>query len=420
MQIEIWSPFRRFVFAGACLLVIGFYLPFAGRAYLAAHLAKKTELPDIQRAIRLEPSNAEYRALLGRYLALSGTSLDEAISDFRTAVYLNPYESQYWLDLASAYQVAGRIDEQAQSVEQAVEADPTTPNVAWAAANFFLIQGNLGKALPCFRTVLANDPDAVDSTLRICWRATGDANQMFDQALPRRPDLYLSFLRLLVSKQEVAAAENAWNHLIGLQQTFAPKLAFPYFRLLLVKQEVTAAKTGWQQLAQVDQEIQPYLPSPANLIVNGGFEENLLNGGFDWWYESNPHAALALDTDRFFGGTRSLSVTFDGRNAPDAGIAQLIPVKPDSDYEFSAESRTQDIDSASGPRFAITDAYTTTVSYVLTDDLLGTNPWHRQQARFHTEPGTNLLFLKVIRQPAAPLIRGKLWIDDVRLVETSD
>jgi tetratricopeptide (TPR) repeat protein len=420
MQIEIQSPLRRFGFAGACLIVIGFYLLFAGRAYLAAHLATKPDLPDIQRAIRLEPSNAEYRALLGRYLALSGTSLDEAISDFRTAVYLNPYESRYWLDLASAYHVAGHIDEQAQSVEQAVEADPTTPNVAWAAANFFLIQGNLSKALPCFRTVLANDPDAVDSTLQICWRATGNANQIFDQALPRRTDLYLSFLRLLVSKQEVVPAENAWDHLIGLRQPFPPKLAFPYFQLLLAKQEVTAAKTAWQQLAQVDQEIQPYLPTRENLIVNGGFEENLLNGGFDWWYESNPHAALALDTDRFYGGTRSLSVTFDGRNAPDAGIAQLIPVKPDTDYEFSAESSTQDIDSASGPRFAISDAYTTIVSYVLTDDLLGTNPWHRQQARFHTGPGTNLLFLKVIRQPAAPLIRGKLWIDDVRLVEASD
>ena len=168
---------------------------------------------------------------------------------------LNPYESKYWLDLASAYHVAGHIDEQAQSVEQAVEADPTTPNVAWAAANFFLIQGNLGKALPCFRTVLANDPDAVDSTLQICWRATGDANQMFDQALPRRPDLYLSFLRLLVAKQEVASAESAWDHLVGLQQTFPPKLAFPYFRLLLTKQEVTAAQTAWQQLAEVDKEI---------------------------------------------------------------------------------------------------------------------------------------------------------------------
>jgi tetratricopeptide (TPR) repeat protein len=419
MQIELQSPLRRFGFVGACLIVVGLYLPFAGRAYLAAHLSAKADLPDMQRAIRLEPSNAEYHSLLGRYLALSGASLDAAISDFQTAVHLNPYESRYWLDLASAYHVAGRIDEQTQSVEQAVEADPTTPNVAWAAANIFLVQGNVGKALPYFRTVLGNDPDAVEWTLQICWRATGDANQIFDQALPRRTDLYLSFLRLLVSKQEVVAAENAWEHLIGLRQAFPPKLAFPYFQLLIAKQEVAAAKTAWQQLAQVDQEIQPYLPSRENLIVNGGFEEDLLNGGFDWWYESNPHAALAIDTDLFYGGTRSLSVTFDGRNAPEAGIAQFIPVKPDTDYEFSAESRTQDIDSASGPRFAIADAYTD-FSYVLTDDLLGTNPWHKQHARFHTGPTANLLFLKVIRQPAAPLIRGKLWIDDVRLAEASD
>src|ERR1035441_1865895 len=161
MQLGLRPPVGCFCFAGGCLIVIGLYLLFAARAYFAAHLAAKPELPNIQRAARLEPSNAEYRALLGRNLALSGATLDEAISDFRTAVHLNPYEARYWLDLAGAYQMAGRIDEQAQSVEHAVEADPTTPNVAWEAANFFLIQGNLGKALPYFRTVLANDPDAV-------------------------------------------------------------------------------------------------------------------------------------------------------------------------------------------------------------------------------------------------------------------
>jgi tetratricopeptide (TPR) repeat protein len=416
MQIELRSRLRRFSFAGACFIVIGLYLQFALRAYLGAHLGSNPDLPNIQRAIRLEPFNAEYRELLGRNLALSGASLDEAISNYRTAVRLNPYESRYWLDLAGAYQVAGRIDEQAQSVEQAVEADPTTPNVAWEAANFFLVQGNLGKALHYFHLVLANDPDAVDSTLQLCWRASGDANQILDQALPRRPDLYLSFLRLLVSKQEVAAAENTWDRLIGLQQTFPTELAFPYFRLLIAKQEVAAAKTAWQQLAKVDGALQPYLPSGENLIVNGGFEENLLNGGFDWWYESNPHAALAIDTTEFHSGTRSLSVTFDGQSASEAGISEFVPVKPDTDYEFSAEYRSEDIESASGPRFAIADAYTSS-SYVLTDDVLGTNPWRSQQARFHTGPNTNLLFLKIIRQPAGPLIRGKLWIDDFRLVE---
>ena len=216
-----------------------------------------------------------------------------------------------------------------------------------------------------------------------------------------------------------AAAENVWNRLIGLNQAFSTKLAFPYFRFLIAKQEVAAAQTAWQQLAGLDRSLQPYLPSRENLIVNGGFEENVLNGGFDWWYESNPHAALAIDTSEFHSGTRSLSITFDGRNPGDAGIFQFIPVKPNTDYEFSAESRTEDIESASGPRFAIVDAYTN-ASYVLTDDLLGTNPWRVQQARFQTGPNTNLVLLKIVRQPADPLIRGKLWIDDLRLVEKSN
>jgi hypothetical protein len=223
-------------------------------------------------------------------------------------------------------------------------------------------------------------------------------------------------LHLLIARQEVAAAESVWEHLIALNQEFSPKLAFPYFRLLLAKQEVAAAQTAWQQAASVNRSLQAYLPSRQNLVVNGGFEENILNGGFDWWYQSNPHAAVAIDTSEFSGGTRSLLITFDGQSADDPGIFQFVPVKPNSQYEFSAQYRSEELDTASGPRFSIADAYTGT-SYVLTDDILGTNPWHPEQAQFHTGPNTKLVLLKIVREPANPLIRGKLWIDELKLVE---
>jgi tetratricopeptide (TPR) repeat protein len=419
MLIELRSPLRKFSFAGACFVLVGLYLHLALRAYLASHLAATPDLSNLNKAIRLEPSNAEYRELLGLSLALSGANLDDAIANYRTAVHLNPYVARYWLDLAGAYQMAGNTSEQERSVEQAVEADPTTPHVAWEAANFFLLQGDQERALRNFRVVLANDPEAVDFALQLCWRATGDANQILDVALPRRPDLYLSFLRLLIYKQQIAAAKNVWDRLIGLNQAFSTQLAFPYFRFLIAQEEVAAAQTAWQQLAALDRSLQPYLPSRENLIVNGGFEENLLNGGFDWWYGSEPHVILAIDTSEFHNGTRSLSVTFDGQSASEAGIFQFIPVKPNTDYEFSAECRTEELETASGPRFAITDAYNNT-SYVLTDDVMGSNPWRLQQARFHTGPNTNLVLLKIVRQPAGPLIRGKLWIDDLRLVEKSN
>src|SRR5215469_651047 len=416
MHIELRSPFRSYSFALLCLIVVGLYLQLARHAYLASHFAAAPDLPNLQRAIRLEPTNAEYRDLLGRYLVLSSTSLEDAIANYQFSVRLNPYVAQYWLDLADAYHIEGRIREQEESVNRAVEAEPTSPNVAWAAANFFLVQGDREKALRHFRIVFANDPGAVDSALRLCWRVTGDANRILDEALPPRPDLYLAFLRLLMDKHEGAAARNVWDRLIGLNQAFSSELAFPYFRFLIAQQEVAAAQTVWQQLAVLDHSLEPYLASGENLIVNGGFEQNILDGGFDWWYESKPHVILAIDTNEFHNGTRSLSIAFDGQSASEAGISQFLPVKPNTEYEFSAEFKAEELESASGPRFAIADAYTG-ASYILTDDVMGTNPWRMKQARFQTGPNTNLLLLKIVRQPAAPLIRGKLWIDDLKLVE---
>jgi tetratricopeptide (TPR) repeat protein len=414
--MRIQSRSRQFLFAAVCVVFVGLYSFLAFRPYYASRLVAVPDRGNLQEAIRLEPANAEYRELLGRYLAFSGQNLDGAISNYRAAVALNPYAARYWLDLASAYQVANRTSEQRESLERAVQADPTTPHVAWEAANFFLVQGDRVKALQHFRVVLANDPEAVDLALQLCWRATEDANQILNEALPKRADLYFSFLRLLIHKQETAAAKNVWNRLVTLNQTFSLPLAFPYFRFLIAQQEVAAAQNAWHQLARLNPSLQPYLPSRENLIINAGFEENVLNGGFDWSYLPNPHVALAIDTSEFHSGTRSLSITFDGQNAADAGIFQFIPVKPNTEYEFSAAYKTEDLVTASGPRFSIADAYTN-ASYVLTDDSLGTNPWRLQQARFQSGPNTNLLLLKISRQPAGPLIRGKFWIDDLRLAE---
>jgi tetratricopeptide (TPR) repeat protein len=415
MRLALHSPIRKIVFAVACSASSAAFLGLSLREYLAARLAAVPNVLRLEKAIRLEPSDAEYRDLLGRNLALLGESLDAAISTFRTATQLNPYDARGWLDLAGAYQVAGRVREQEESVERAVKADPSTPHVAWEAANLFLVQGEREKALHYLGIVLANDPQGVDPALQMCWRVTGDAGLIVNM-LPPRSELYFSLINLLISRQEIAAAESVWNRLIGLRQTFPLNLSFPYFRFLLAKQEVAVANTSWEQLADLNPSLRPYLPSSGNLIVNGGFEENILNGGFDWWYQSNPHTTLTIDTNEFRSGTRSLSIAFDGQSAAEAGISQFIPVKPNTHYAFSAEYKAEELETASGPRFSIIDPYTGT-SYVLSEDIVGTNPWRSEQEQFQTGQNTQLLLLRIVRQPANQLIRGQLWIDDLKLVE---
>ena len=148
MQMDLHSPVRRVAVAGLAFFLVAVYVTFAARAFWAAHLATRPDESDIQKAIRLESSNSEYFAVLARNQALSVATLNDAISNFKIAVKLNPYRSSYWLDLAGAYQLAGETDQQAEAVQRAAAADPMTPHVAWQAANFFLLQGEVSKALP--------------------------------------------------------------------------------------------------------------------------------------------------------------------------------------------------------------------------------------------------------------------------------
>lgn len=414
--MQIQSRFLRAGVAAALIVGAALYVRLALQPFRASHAAAVPTRKNLERAVQLEPANAEYHDRLGVNLMYSGDDPQTAIPELNTAVHLNPYAARYWVDLANADLVAGRPSEQRESLERAVLAEPTTPDVAWEAANFFLLQGDRDKALHNFRVVLANDPGRTEQAIQLCWRTAGDPNVVIDQALPPKPDLYFSFLNLLMQNQNTVAAETVWNRLIALKQSFSIKLAFPYLHFLLMQREVRVAQNAWQQLASISPTLASYLPTRANLVVNPGFEQKILDGGFDWLYRPNPHVDLTIDMNEFHSGARSLSIAFDGQNPPDAGIFQFVPVKPNTDYAFSAAYKTEDILSASGPRFSITDAYTG-ASYVLTDDFLGTHSWQLQQAQFRTGPGTQLLLLSVTRQPGNPLIRGKMWIDDFELIE---
>jgi len=414
MRVE--SQFRRVALAAACVFATILYVHFVFQAFQSSHLAAKASRGDLQKAIQVEPSNAEYHNRLGQLLAYEGRDLEAAVTQFQAAVRLNPYASRYWLNLANAYLVTDRRVEQRDSVERAVLADPTTPDVAWQAAIFFSLQSDREKALHNLRVVLANDPTKVDQALQLCWRVTPNINEMLDQAIPEQPESYFSLLHLLIQRQDAASAEIVWNRLIALKQPFGIQLAFPYIRFLLAEREVAAAENAWRNLASLNPSLTSYFHSPANLVVNGGFEDKILDGGFDWLYSPSAYVTLAIDTNQLYRGTRSLVITFDGHNPPNAGISQFVPAKPDTDYEFSAAYRTEDIMSASGPRFSIADAYSNE-SYVLTNDFLGSSPWRLQRVDFHTGPNTNLLLLTICRQPAEPLIQGKMWIDALKLIE---
>jgi len=140
----------------------------------------------------------------------------------------------------------------------------------------------------------------------------------------------------------------------------------------------------------------------------------VLNAGFDWTYEKLSDVSLSLDPTESHAGHRSLSIIFDSRGIEDAGIRQLIPVEPNTKYEFSAYFKTQALEGAGGPRFVLEDSFSST-KYFASAELKDADIWKQVDGTFSTGADTRLLMLRVQRVPVGNAIRGKLWIADIRL-----
>jgi len=394
------------------LAAAGLYLRATSRAYRAFRWAENFTLENLKTAARLEPEDAEFRYRLGRYSLLM-QDFPAAIVDLQAAIALNPHDARFWLDLASANLATDNRAQTQQALARAMQADPTTPEVVWQTANYELVQGETDLALRRFHDLVANDSETLLAVLNVCWRAKHDPDLIAEKVLSARPDDYFTFMRFLWNKQSPQSVDEVWSRLIALKRPFAVTLAFPYIDNLLSRGKLTQAEEAWAQVAAVNPELQPYVPSE-NRIVNGGFEQDLLYGGLDWRYSAQPGASVVMDDRRAHTGNRSLAITFEGTPA-DAGVIQLVPVRRNTHYRFSAFVMTADLETVSPPRFALYGLGHSQL-YLLTDGVTHAPDWQELRGEFTTGPQDDLLLVRIARVPSQRQIRGTIWIDDVKLV----
>ena len=415
MKIALHTAARKRM---AIFVVIAFAAVYAGaaaREFVAAWLGNRLELTSLQRAAWLDSGNADYRDHLGRYYDLVVRDPASALGNYKAAVQLNPHSARYWFDLASAYEVLGDTAGQTAALEHAIQADSMTPDVAWEAANLYLVQGENEKALREFRVVMANDPSLAATAIRVCWRIRPDVDTLLRDVVPNNADAYIAFLTMLQVNNETAGSFKVWDALMRSHQPFELHYVYDYVRFLILHKEVDEAVLVWQQAAS-RLGLSSYLPSASNLVVNSTFSLDILNGGFDWQYQKQSGVTLTLDPSDFHAGQRSLLITLDGPGITDAGIYQFVAVQPSTTYEFSAYYKSGEIEGAGGLHFTVQDMYSRAVYYD-SDELKEAGFWKSADGEFTTTPDCKLVVLHLRRLPEGSPIRGKLWVDDFHLAK---
>lgn len=417
MKLTLQSTARKFGAVLIGIVVTATYLFLSVTQFAAAHLAESSDPVRVKKAIWLDPTNAEYRDSLGRSELLVRQSPQTALPWVESATKLNPHEASYWIDLAIAQQALGDSNSENRSLRTALDAAPRNPDIVWIAANLYVAQNVSEEALQEFRVILENHPPLRGRAIDTCWKIRPDADYLLDQKIIPQA-AYSDFLSFLISRNETAAAATLWQKIFASQRSVERTDLFGYLRYLIVHQEIAQADRVWQQAANLA-GLASYQRSSQNLLVNGDFSLEVLNAGFDWAHQKTEGVTLALDPGESQSSSRSLRIIFDGPGINDAGVAQIVPVDPQSAYEFSASYKAEEMDGAGGMEFAIHDAYRNT-SFLMSEDLRDTESWKEINGSFITGPDTRAVVVHLVRVPSGSPIRGKLWIDGLRLARVLD
>lgn len=413
MQLSLRSSAKRWAATAAIVVVTAGYCGVAASRFLADRFAQSSSDSSLRRAIRLDPGNAEYRYNFGvRELALQSPAT--AVAWLESATKLNFHSAQQWIALAIAKQLLGDLNGENTAIEKALTVDSHTPNLAWQAANLLLAQGQTDAAMKQFRTVLENDPPLTGPAITTAWKIHPDVDSLLENVVPPAADI--PFLQFLLSNNQTAAAAKVWDRIFSLQQPIDRRYLLEYEHYLLTRQEVAQASLVWQQASKIA-DIAAYESSPENLLVNGDFSLDILNGGFDWTHRPVAGVSVALDAGETHSSSRCLRLILDGAEISDVGISQFVNVEPNTRYDFTALYKAREMDGAGAMQFAIRDAYRFTPLFV-SEDLRDVDFWKNAGGPFTTPADTHLVIVQVIRVPAGRPIRGKLWIDGLRLVRS--
>lgn len=402
----------RIGIAAFTLVACAFYVYVVCSVWRADWLQGRLDQGSLETSARLQPWNAKTQWLLGRYSLNVTQDYPAALTFLQHAIALNPYDGHCWLDLAELHQVRGETDESQAALERALRAEPTSTEISWEVANFYLVQNDAERALPLFRAAIKHDSANTAAAINLTWRATKNVSQIVSQVLPAQPAPYFTFLKILTAQNQSSAASQLWHDLIAHGFRFPVEDAFSYFDYLLQTQQIDQARQVWTDLSKAHPEVRDDITS--NLVRNGSFETDFLNGGFDWRSQTTGQVNVSMDTNQFHSGNRSLRVEFIGPAVSDVGVYEYVPVQPSTAYRLIAFVKTEELTTASGPRLVIEEPSTKTVLGT-TDEFLDTSSWMRHTAEFVTGPDTRLLTLRLSRIPGNLLIKGTLWLDDIDL-----
>lgn len=371
------------------------------------------------RAARIDRLNPTYRYLLAKsyHLDLYEPSPDDAVRLYRDSLGISPLQPGVWLDLSKAYQARNDSQAAAHALERALSLSPTDSVLHWEAGVFWAVNGMQDKALEAFRKHLLLMPANQHAVYDLCWKFGIPAGAIQEKLVPHEYAYLSKYLLYLTATGRTDEAADVWP-LLPIEQ-IERQVFLSYVNHLIASGRYDDAMKIWTDVTahrETDGR-RPAEQDSTSLVWNGGFERDMLNGGFDWVITEAAGVNVFLDEEIRMSGNRSLGVTFSGEN-PDAAFArQIILLRPGASYTLNAYLKTESITSSNGVLIRVSGVGPACQSLSQSSDsFTGTNRWREVSFEFSAPAGCQAALIQLRRDRSQKLdnrIEGTAWIDGI-------
>lgn len=398
---------------------------FVVRWYLGNTIAEyfhpeDRRLETAQLAVSLAPNDPLPHWRLGNIVQteLPPDQIGLVVSEYEKAVSLSPNDYRLWMEFGGALEQAGESDRAEKALREAVKLAPSYAEPRWRLGNLLVRTDRYDEGFAELRRASEANDQFVSQLFNLAWQLYKDDFEQMRAAVGNRPEVRADFSRYLVGRGRYDEGLRLWGSLTESEKKTNRQTSDAIIGSLIDADRYHQAMNIWNEVAPGP----AYNASPGH-ILDPGFEDNLAHGPgavFGWQVQSNSQVQIGIDGGQGHSGSRSLRVFFQVRSHIDTiNVSQLVPVKPNTEYDFECYLKTEKLESAETPVILIVNAQNDGALATSAAAPSGSSNWQRISLSFKTGEQTEAVKVKMVRNscgdsPVCPIF-GTVWYDDFDL-----
>lgn len=423
MQFKASAPLKGIVTLGVMLALFASW--FVVRWYLGNTIAEyfhpeDHRLETAQLAVRLAPNDPLPHWRLGNLAQteLPPDQISVVVAEYEKAVSLSPSDYRLWTEFGGALEQAGDFDKAERALREAVKLAPSYAYPRWYLGNLLLRTDRYAEGFAELQRASEANGQFQPQLFNLAWQLNKTDFESLKAAVGSTPEMRAGFSKYLVERGHYDEGLPLWSALTETEKRENRVAADAIIRSL-----VTAHR--YHQAMEIWNEVAPGLPYRADFghILDRGFEDNLAHGPgavFGWQVQSNSQVQIGIDAGQGHSGSRSLRVYFQVRSHIEAiNVSQVVPVKPNTEYDFECYLKTDRLESAETPVISIVNADDEAYFANSVAAPSGNNSWQRIALSFKTGAKTEAIKVRMARNTCADSavcpIFGTVWYDDFDL-----